>query len=225
MNQLAQQPPFIFLSPKCPYSNQLYQMLNKNQPLLNAVQLVNIHTASNLPRELTEVPAILHNGKLHVGVDTYKWVQMQHPPSQQQQGGGGSNGGVCMMQNDQQNGQIPVPLDTSGAVDFTPLPGQEMVGGVPSDYSYLPGVTDKGIDYNKAFNNDESQKVSKSDGMKQAFDNLQQNRGMEQDQMAYVQNGSMGQQQQQIGPRGGYSTQYQNQYNPYSNTMGVPNRM
>ena len=168
MHAQPSRPPYLFFSPKCPHCQQLIEMIKRTQSLVRSIEPINVHTAKSLPPQLDGVPAILFNGQLLVGPDTFRWVQMasvseQNKSKERQQGGtqdgtrgggmggggmgGGGGGDMPGMQGRQQDesGQIPMPSGISSAtkhgIDYTPLPGQEFVKIDPTlpRFSYLSG--------------------------------------------------------------------------------------
>ncbi len=207
MNQAPRRPPYLFYSPKCPHSQQLIQLIQRNQSLSNEIQPVNVHTASSLPPNLKEVPAILDNGYLHVGPDTFKWVHFQSQAKGQEKSGQNQNqdqgqgqgrmqgqGGIPNQPGQGQNqggmqGQgIPddniMPSEMGmGGIDFTPLAGQESINIDPTipRFSYLPGESNQSDGTNgidyATANNPDLATKNKSAGVDKQLERLQQMRG------------------------------------------------
>ena len=191
-------PPYLFYSPRCVHCNRLIEEIKKNNQLSRVIEPINVHTASYLPPELNDVPAILFRGQLLIGEDTLKWVQLQTPqdnrpnPQQFRQNNGEQRPSIASQTNDNQTimDNIPLPADVSSStktgIDYTPLPGQNSETSETLDnYTFLPGqgkqvdATD-GLDYEAA---DEHNNVSKqrSNGIDQRMQQLQNLRGQDND--------------------------------------------
>jgi hypothetical protein len=212
MNAAPKQPPYLFYSPKCPHSNQLIQMIKKNQSLANATQLINVHTAANLPPQLNGVPAILFNDQLLVGPETFKWVQMQTPNDSRPSGNSGlpEQPSISKAPTETPEEHWMTPADTSNSkcgIDFCPLEGQEekVIDPTIPRFSFLEGQ-------------------EPDSGMSQRRDQINKLRGQEGGQPSQSQD-SYGQQeyeQQQYGQQPNHPVQG-NPRQDQAPAFGIPN--
>jgi len=215
-NQQQQTPPYLFFSPKCAHCLQLIELIKKNETLANKIQPVNIHdNLRNLPKDLQGVPAILYNGQLLHGPDTFKWVHfnfrlLQDSKNRENEGRGQAQGqsqGQSQGQGQMQGGDSgsPLPSDImNDSIDYTPLSeGSQMDEPTIARYAFLPGENNsyrdgtEGIDINAA-----SENISKNrgSGVDSNFKQLQQEREnsqqQQQQQPSYQQQQSQQSQQQ-----------------------------
>lgn len=235
MHAQPSRPPYLFYSPKCVYSQQLIEMIKRNQSLARKIEPINVHTAKSLPPQLDGVPAILFGGQLLVGPDTFKWVQIQTPQqdnrnnrdesANQNQNNPGMPGSRNQQQQEEETG-IPLPSDISSdtkhGIDYTPLPGQEFNKtdiSMPR-FSYLPGEgtqsngTD-GIDYVAAMDVSTA-RSDKGAGVAQQLERLQKMRGMDSDRIRENADSNM------MYMQGGQSQGGNGQVQGYNQPQGAP---
>ncbi len=117
--QVEQHPPYLFFSPKCPHCTQLIKTIQQDKKVADFIIPVDIHKhKQNLPKGLTEVPAILFNDNLTYGVEIYKLVKMFsdrfNSKSKEEENGRNQGNGNTQVQVQVQddNGGI-VPMDSS----------------------------------------------------------------------------------------------------------------
>lgn len=181
--QQQRRPPYLFYSPKCQHSNQLIQVIQKNQQLAKLIVPVNIHqNVKNLPPQLQGVPAILVNGQILYGTDTFKWVQMQVPPDSRPEN---KNDGPAASKQADENELETLDICGNGKCDigYTMLEEEGDKSAVKNksavkknNFSFLDGSgTDSGVDVAASM----EQSAKRGDGIAKQLEKIQEMRGKE----------------------------------------------